>query len=500
VADAPPPRDGRPQGGIGRTAAKGVVWTTLGGVAERLIGFVALAVVVRLMTIEEAGIAMLAASTFDVILVVSTTGYGDRIIQGPKVDRVLNGTIFWLQMLVCGTLAVAFFLAAPAIARLFAEPRIVPLLQVMAGLIITRAIPIVPAALLARSMRYGLLTIGSLVSGVFSAAAGIVIALAGYPLWALVAQFIASSVSYAVFACIAARWLPPLAFSVREAWRTLKFGAPLFAAGSMTALSAQASTLMIGAWLPIEAVAFYRVAARLFEVMSQVLILPVQRVLLATFSALGGDRARIEEAFLNLLRVLLAVAFAAYALAAAQGVDLMRILFGPAWGESGPILGVLAVGVIGLVPRIFVNPSLTAVGRTQAVLAYTSVVTAAIVAAVAVASPHGVLAVAAAQSAVLVATLPMSLLAFRAAFGIAPLAVLRTLPVPLLAALAAAAASAALSAHLPGLHMLLRVPAAGMAGAALFVAAHFAIAPRRTMTTLRAIMALRRRDQPMAPR
>jgi PST family polysaccharide transporter len=503
VADAPPPetRAGdRPQGGIGRAAAKGVMFSTLCGIAERLIGFLSLAVVVRLMTVEEAGIAMLAASTFDVILVVSTTGFGDRIIQHPTVDRVLNGTTFWLQMLVCSALAAAFFLAAPAIALLFDAPRIVPLLQVMAALIVTRAIPIVPSALLARSMHYGVLTVGTLVTSIFSAAAGIGTALAGYPIWALVAQFTASSVTYSVFAFVAARWLPPLAFSRREAWRTLTFAAPLLASGTMTALSAQASTLMIGAWLPIERVAFYRVAARLFEVLGQILIAPVQRVLLATFSALRDDRARAEEAFLSLLRVLTAVAFGAYALAGAQGVDVMRILFGPIWGESGPILGLLAIGVVGLVPRSFVNAALTAVGRTRLVLAYTAVTTVAIVATVAIASPHGVLAVAGAQSALLVATVPLSLLAFRAAFGIAPAAVLRTMPVPLLAAAVAAAASFALTAQLAHLHIFLRAPLVGLAGGAAFAAAHFGFSPRGTMRTLRAVLALRRRGQPIAPR
>lgn len=213
----------RPQGGLGRAAATSVMWSTLGGVGERLIGFLALAVVVRLMTLEEAGIAMLAASAFDVILVVSTTGFGERIIQNPTLDRRLEGTVFWLKMAVCSVLAVAFFLAAGPIARVFAEPRIVPLLQVMALLIVTRAVPIVPAALLSRSMRYRELTIGTVVTSVASAVAGVAVAAAGYPIWALVGQFMASSLVYSIYVYTITRWAPPFAFSMHEARRTLTF-------------------------------------------------------------------------------------------------------------------------------------------------------------------------------------------------------------------------------------------------------------------------------------
>lgn len=499
MADRPQLRSGagdRPQGGVGRAVAKGVVWSTLGGVGERLIGFLALAVVVRLMTLEEAGIAMLAASTFDVILVVSTAGFGERIIQNPRTDRRLEGTVFWLQMAVCGVIAVLFFLAAGPISDLFGEPRVLPLLQVMSVLIVSRAVAVVPAALLARSMKYGWLTAGSLLTSLASAVAGIGIALAGYPIWALVAQFFASSTVFALAVCLVARWLPPLKFSPREAWRTVVFSVPLLGSSLMTALSAQASTLMIGLSLSVDAVALFRVAARLFEVMGQVLVLPVQRVLLATFSVLRDDQVRAQGAFLNMLRVLAAVAFAAYALVGAQAHDVMRILFGPRWEPSGGVLMVLVVGVVGLVARSFVHASLTAVGRTRLVLAYTAATTLGMVAAVSFAARYSEVAVAAAQSGLLLATVPLSLLAFRIAFAIRPGAALACLPQPLLAALAAAVASSFVASwvapflpHYPAPKVIV----AGAAGAVAFAAAHFALGPRRTRQTVGAVLALLRR-------
>jgi O-antigen/teichoic acid export membrane protein len=479
---------GRPQGGIGRAAAAGVMWTTLGGVFERLVGFLSLAVVVRLMTVEEAGIAMLAASVFDVILVVSSTGYGERIIQNPTIDRVLLGTVFWLQFAVCSAVAVVFYLLAGPVSVLFGEPRIVPLLQAMAVLIVTRALPIVPGALLARAMDYRRLTLATVITSLASAAAGISVALAGHPIWSLVAQFYASSIVYAVVAFALARWLPPLVFSPREAWRSITFGAPLLVAGSMTALSAQASTLMIGAFLPIDAVAFYRIASRLMEVMGQVLIIPFQRVLLTTFSALQPDRARIEEAFLGLMRALATISFAAYALVAAQGPAVMTILFGATWAGSGVILAILAAGVVGVIARTFVPPSLITVGRTRLVLLYTLVVTVALIGVVALASPHGVRAVAWAQAGLLIATLPLSLLAFRLAFSITPWKVLGCLPLPLLSALGGAVVSHLLARWLagvlPALPLLVRVVAAGAAGAVAFAGVHFLLGPQRTRQTM----------------
>lgn len=486
----------RPQGAIGRTAARGVMLFSLSGIAERLIGFVALAVVVRLMTVEEAGIAMLAASVFDVILVVSTTGFGERLIQAPAINRLLVGTVFWLKIAVCAALAIAFFLGAGMLARLFAEPRVTPLLQAMSVLIVMRCLAIVPAALLSRGMRYGTITFAALASSLASAAAGIAIALAGYPMWALVAQFSASSVVFSVLMFAFTRWRPPLLFSPAEAAASLRFGLPLLGSATLNALTNQVSTLMIGAALPIEQVAFFRLAARLYDVMSQMLVAPVQRVMLSTLSTLRGDRTRSQEAFLNMLRVLAAVAFAAYGLAAAQAWDLMAILFGARFAEAGGIFALLAIGVVGLVGRSFVSSALTSSGRTQLVLLYTALLTLAMVIVVAIAAPHGVLVVAAAKAALLVATVPLSVLALSLSLGIGGLRLVGCLGHPLAASLPAVAASYLLSAHLattlPGLPMLARLGVAGAAGAIVFVLAHFLIGPRRTRRTVEAVIALAR--------
>jgi O-antigen/teichoic acid export membrane protein len=492
----------RPQGGVGRAAARGVMLISLGGILERLIGFAALAVVVRLMTVEEAGIAMLAASVFDVILVVSTTGFGERLIQSSSADRTLQGTVFWLKMALCSALAVAFLAASEAIAGLFGEPRIVPLLQAMSGLIVLRALGIVPAALLSRRMRYDLIVAAVLAGSVCSAASGIIVALAGYPIWALVAQFVASSVVFSIIVAIGARWTPVLAFSLAEARSTIAFSSPLLASATLNALSSQASTLMIGVVLPIEQVAVYRIAARLFEVMGQTIVAPVQRVLLTTLSALRSERARMIDALLKMVQVLCAGAFCVFALVGAQGSAVMSVLFGPVWAPSGQVLTLLVFGVVGLIARAFVTTSLAAVGRTRLVLLFTAISLAASLAAVAIAVRFDVRAVAVAQSGVMIATLPVAALMLRQGLGVPVRQTLATVPQPLLAALAGAAASWFLARWLHEaaafVPLIVRMGGAGLVGLIVFAAAHFALGPRRTRETLRAVRALVTRRGPAA--
>lgn len=491
----------RRRGGVGRAAAKGVAWNTLGSVGDRLIGFVALAIVVRLMRVDEAGVVMLATTLFELVMVVSQAGFGDRVIQHPAPDRRLIGTVYWTHMGLCAVAMALFFLAAPGVAALFGEPRLVPLLQVMSALLVTRAIANLPSALLAREMKFRAFTLAGMAAGLTGAAGGIGVALAGHPMWAVTVQLLVASLVFPALIFRAARWLPPLCFSGTEAWRTLGFALPLVGSAALTNAAQQVSTLLIGFFLPIEQVAVFRLAARLFDVMSHMLVLPVQRVLLTSFARMHHDRARLTDAFLNLLRVTAALACGAYGLVAGQGTAVMSILFGPAWSASGLVLALLALGAPGLVMRAFAAPSLVTVGRTRMVLAFTVATTLVLMALVSLATQSSVEAVAAAQTLTLWLTVPLSLWAFHLAFRVPRREALLTLPQPVLAGLAGAGASFAAAAFLargwPEAPLLARTFAAGVPGAAAFVAAHFAAGPRRTLSTLRAVLALVRR--PPAP-
>lgn len=488
-----------PRGGIGRAAAKGVAWNTLGSVGDRLIGFIALAVVVRLMRVDEAGVVMLASTIFELVMVVSQSGFGERVIQHPDPDRRLVGTVYWTHMALCAVAMVLFFLAAPHLAVLFEEPRLVPLLQVMSALLVTRALANMPSALLAREMRYRALTLSGTGASLAGAVGGIGIAFAGYPMWAVTVQLLVASLIFPVLIFRASRWWPPLAFSLAECRLTLGFALPLVGSAGLTNAAQQVSTLLIGFFLPIEQVAIFRLASRLFDVMSHLLVLPVQRVLLAAFGRMRHDRARLTEAFLNLLRVTAALACGVYGLVAGQGTAVMSILFGHVWAPSGIILALLALGAPGLVMRSFANPSLVTVGRTRLVLAFTLAITLVLMLLVGAATQHSVEAVALAQTTTLLLSVPLSLWACSLAFGIPPATALATLPQPAIAGLAAAAASFAAAAWLgrawPEGSLLLRVLAAGVPGGLAFAVVHVATGPRRTMATLRALMKLVRRGE-----
>ncbi len=481
-------------GGIGRATASSVAWNVIGQAADRLIGFAAFAIVVRLLRVEEAGLVMLAASAVDLFLALAFSGFGERVIQHRSPDRVLLGTVFWLQVGASVVLTGVFFAAAPAIAMVFGEERLTPLLQGLSALFVTYAAAIVPSALLARALRYKAITLASIAAGLAGGLAGVAVALTVSPLWALVVQRLVASLVYAGLALVAARFVPPLVFSRRQAGETLRFSGPLLGSALVTAVSAQAAPLMVGFFLPIEAVAYFRIASRLNEVINQFLISPINRVFLAVFVIIREDRARARTAFLNVLRVFAAAIYGAYALIGAEAGQVLALLFGPNWAVAGPVFSLLAIGAIGLPARAFVVAALTSAGRTPMVFQFSGTLALGTILATLVGAQHDVLRVAAALSALSIAMILPSLAALRVALGVPALDVLKALAVPLLAGLGAAAATWASGKAFAGLAPTpLPLFGAWAVGGVTFAALHLGLAPRRTLETIRAVLALVRR-------
>jgi O-antigen/teichoic acid export membrane protein len=494
-AEAPVP----PTQGIGRTAVGGVAWNLGGQVLDRILGFIAFAIVVRLLTVELAGVVMLAASAIDMVAVLAFAGVGDRIIQHHAPDRRMLSTAFWLQMGMTLVLVAGLSLGAGGIASLLGEQRIVPLLHVLALVLLPQAAAIVPSSILARRLRFRDLSLCSLGSSFLSAGAGITVALAGEPFWALVVQRMTATVVFMALVFWLTRWRPDAVFDRAIAGETLRFTLPLMGSALTQSVHTHASPVLIGAFLPIEAVAYYRVAARLADVVWQFSLGPITRVFLSVFSVLRADRERARRAFLNILTVVACVTYASYAIIAGTGPEVMTLLFGPEWALSGQVFTLMACAAITMPLGAFVGPALTAAGRTRLVFLFHLASLSAMLATVPIAAQFGLFAVLYTAIGRSVLLSPLPFFALFLAFGVTAPGLLAVLATPIAAAIAGGlVADQVIALVLPHLGTTrLALPAAILlawaAGGTVFLVVQGALAYRRSREVVTMLLAMLRR-------
>jgi O-antigen/teichoic acid export membrane protein len=352
---------------LARKATESTLLSIGAAFADRIIGFVVFAIVVRFVDQREVGLVALSAQFVDLANAVATAGLGERVMQRRAADPRIVATLFWSHALVSVPIVLVLAALGPLLAWFLGEKLLTPLLLVLSASLLLNVFVTVPAGLLARELRYRPITLLSVLSTLFGGAIALGLALAGQGLWALALQRVAGVGFYAAGTMLITRYRPLLVFDRAEAWSGLRFALPLMGSQALTVLPGVVSMTLVGRNLGVNTVGELRIAQRLSELMVQLVIAPVMRVFIPVFSAMADSRERLRETIRRVIDALALPVLPLFAIAAVVAGPLTRVAFGPGWEVSAELFRILSLNAPLVVLWTVAWPALIAVGRTGAV-------------------------------------------------------------------------------------------------------------------------------------
>ncbi|WP_369140388.1 lipopolysaccharide biosynthesis protein [Modestobacter versicolor] len=441
-----------------------VFWVAADKWVNRLASLVVFAVIGRLLDPSDIGVAALAATFVALFQVFAEQGFSDALVQRKDLDREHPESAFWVSLGSSVLLAGVLVALAGPIAAALGAPELAPVLQVLCVTLPLAALSLTPAALLQRDFGFKRLTQRRVVSNLLGGVVGVVVAVLGGGVWAIVAQSITSAAVGVVVLWAVLPWRPRLRFS-RRALRDLRgVGLSVIGIQLFAFVNAQADKFVIGAFISPSALGYYYVGTRIISILSDVQTAVIQSVSLTALSKVQDDLPRFRRAFLSLTGASAAIGVFTYATFAALAPVVVPMVFGPQWATSVLIAQVLCVmGALNSV-LVFDRTALIAVGRSRLALVITAVQCVVGVLAVLVAVPFGIVAVAVAVTARQYVVWPLRLRALRTAMGLSVPGYLRQWAAPAaggLAVFAVVAGGLALLPPVEGLWAELGVVAGG---------------------------------------
>jgi O-antigen/teichoic acid export membrane protein len=257
-------------------------------------------------------------------------------------------------------------------------------------------------------------------------------------------------------------------------------------ARSATWIAGQSPRLIIGAVIGPTALGLFTIAAKVTDVLVQVVLVPATQIARLEISLLAADAHSVRAAFSRLLGDLSIAAFPVSVGAAAVAPVLYADWLGPKWIGAGGATALLALTLCPWTLYYCATAVLMGVrlsgreSRIQLALAASGA------AAALIAAPFGLNLVCAALLARLLVLLALPLNALGAALGPRPIASLSPVVAPLAAAaamgLSVSLASGPLAAALP---RLLTLPALVALGIVVYAVLILILAPARTVDLLR---------------
>lgn len=354
--------------GLRDRATQSIGWVVLERWGGRLLSFVVLLVLTRVLNPGDFGIVSLATSIIAIVQVFVDAGFTKALVQRDRLEPKDATTAFWTSLGLSVVLATALVALAGPLSAAFGEASLQPVLVVLSISLPLVALSRTPAALLEREFQFKKLSIRQLLGALLGAVVAVPLALLGYGLWALVAQTLVGAVGSVVFLWASTSWRPKFEYSLASLRALWAVGASMIGIELLDVLQGNIDKVIVGLFFSPEVLGYYYLAQRIGLLLIDLVTSVLSRISLTTFSRVQNDLPRLNRIFGKLTFASAAVSFPLFGFAAAFATQLIPGLFGPKWIDSVPLVWILAAGWAALSLMYFDRSALLATSHAGTAL------------------------------------------------------------------------------------------------------------------------------------
>src|SRR5580765_4979365 len=319
--------------------------TSLSQALRVLFQLVSTVILARLLVPSDFGV-MTMVTTFSLLFMnFGLNGFTEAVIQREDIDHRLASSVFWVNMAFCVCLTLVFAAGGPLMAKFYKDPRVTGVAAATALTIFFTGLSVMHLALLRRAMRFSAIAINDSLAQAGSVLVSIVLAYRGWGYWALVAGAVTVPFVQASGAWIQCRWLPGLPGGAEGTSSMVRFALNIYGYFTVNYFSRNLDNLLIGSFFGSNALGFYKKAFDLAIFPIVQASGPLNAVAVPTLSRLTGDTDRYCRYILRSLSILALIGMGVGACMTLVGRDLIRVLLGRKWDETGTIFMFFAPGI-----------------------------------------------------------------------------------------------------------------------------------------------------------
>jgi polysaccharide transporter, PST family len=328
-------------------AINSVMWSATQTWGVRVISFLVMIALARLVAPEAFGLIAYASVFIAFAQIFVDQGFSDAIVQFSQLNRDHLDTAFWVSLLTGSLLSIVSIFAADGMASLFREPQLAPVIRWLSPIFFLSALSSVQQAILRRKLAFKALTVRSLAANLFSSVVAVIMAFTGYGVWSLVAKILVAAVVNAVMLWQVSDWRPGFRLSMQRFRELFIFGINIVGGNFVDFLSVHSDDFLIGYFLGPIALGYYTLAYNLLIVTTDLLISVPNAVAFPLFSSVQADSANVKRAFGQVILLQSVVAYPIFIGIAALSSELIVQLYGTSWIASIPVLQLLMlIGIV----------------------------------------------------------------------------------------------------------------------------------------------------------
>lgn len=322
---------------------KGVGWSAVDNVLKLGVTFVVSIVLARLLSPDDYGLLGIIQIVTVVCTALVNAGFTTALIRKPNATDIDYNTAFIVNLALSLFIYFLIFVCSPWIAIFFGRGELVLLIRVASVSLILGALSLVQQTQLTKKLDFKTQTKITLIASASSGLIGIAMALAGYGVWALVAQIISAEFFRSFFLWFFNKWIPNLKFSSQSFHELFGFGWKMMASHLLDAIWRELYQVVVGRFYSPATLGQYTRAKQFSQLFSNNLMNVIQRVTYPVLSSIQDDKERMVSAYRRIIKTTMFVAATGMFFLGAISEPLLYCLIGPKWHEASMYLPLICI-------------------------------------------------------------------------------------------------------------------------------------------------------------
>lgn len=320
-------------------------WSFLGDFSRQGVTFLVSILLARLLLPEDFGLVGMSMAFITILTLFVDGGFSKALIQAEMVDETSFDSVFYFNLGVGVLVMVVLYFLAPFIGVFYENETITDLVRWLSFLVPISALSIVQNAIFTRDLRFKELGVRSFIAGAGGGIVGVVMALLGYGVYALVGQSLAGGVFGVLVLWWAADWKPGRHFSLVRLREISSFGRFIFAANLLSQSISELYALFIGKLFAPATLGFFTRSQSLSKLVIQYTSGVVMKVYLPVFSKIQNEEEKFKALFFKVTGLTAWATFLLSGVLILSAELIILVLFGEKWLPSVGIFQVLMLSI-----------------------------------------------------------------------------------------------------------------------------------------------------------
>lgn len=346
----------------------GLIWSFGERITAQLVSTVVTIVLARLLDPTHYGIISIVTVFISFCNVFVTSGMGSAIVQKKEVDERDYNTAFLISLTIAIVLYIALFLSAPYIAQFYGMKELKWVLRVMALRLPLASVNSIQQAHVQRAMQFKRFFIATLFGTVLSGFVGIALALKGFGVWALVAQYLTNTTVDTIVLIFVEKWIPKFQFSVEKAKSIYSFGWKVLATDLVYTAEEDIRSLIVGKVFGSADLAYYDQGKKYPSIIVNNLNSAINKVMLPAYSRSQDNLENLKKMLRKSIAVGIFILAPVLIGFAAVSDSFISVILTDKWMFCSPYIKIFCIIYLTRPLETACHQALLAIGRSDIVL------------------------------------------------------------------------------------------------------------------------------------